>query len=137
MTDAAPARVWDLWADASRWPEWNPGIVAAELHGPFAVGSTATIRFDRGRPLTFEVTAVEHERLFVDEARLPGARMGHEHALERADDRWRIRNRIYIAGPLGRVYALLLGRRIRASMDEMVRRERELAEADRPAASSP
>ena len=54
--------------------------------------------------------------------------MGHEHTIEPAGDRIRIRNRIYIDGPLARVYAMLLGPRIRAAMPEMLRRERELAE---------
>ena len=37
-TSAAPERIWRLWADVARWPEWNGDIERIELEGPFAPG---------------------------------------------------------------------------------------------------
>ncbi len=120
-TSAPAEAVWALWEDPARWAEWNPEIVEASLDGPFALGGRATIRFRRGRPLTFTITALERPRLFTDETRLPGATMGHEHRIEAGE----LRHTLYLEGPLARVYALLLGRRMRREAASFA--ERELA----------
>jgi hypothetical protein len=127
-TAVAPERIWALWEDASRWGEWNQQIAEASLEGRFAEGSTAKIRFKRS-PMTmrFSITNVEAGRLFVDETRLPGARMGHEHRVERADNGSLIRHRLYIDGPLERLYVALLGRQMGASVETFGPREAEIA----------
>jgi hypothetical protein len=126
---ARPAAVWELWENPDRWPDWNPAIAGAELLGPFAVGTTAVIRF-RGRPaMKFDVTAVDAERLFVDEARLPGARMGHEHRLEQAGAGVSVTHRIYFRGPLASLWGALMGRRIRRDLVSFLDREQRLGEA--------
>ena len=126
---ADAAAVWALWEDPSRWKEWNPQITEAQLRGPFAVGSSARIRFKRSlRPLTFEITALEPEHLFTDEARLPGTRLGHEHRLERDGETTRISHRLYFDGTAERIYALLMGRQMRAAVRQFGERERRLVE---------
>jgi hypothetical protein len=126
---ADAAAVWALWEDPRRWKDWNPQIAEAQLRGPFAVGGSARIRFKRSpRPLTFEITALEPGRLFTDEARLPGTRLGHEHLLERDGETTRIMHRLYFDGPAERIYVLLMGRRMRAAVRQFVERERGLVE---------
>jgi hypothetical protein len=129
---ASAAAVWELWEDATRWRDWNDQIASAELHGPLAVGTKARIRFKRSMPLVFTITALEHGRLLTDEARLPGARLGHEHRVDTTSrGAARIRNRLYLDGPAERLWALLLGRQMQASVRRFVQREPELAEASR------
>lgn len=129
-TRAAPAAIWALWDDPARWPDWNEQIADAKLHGPFAVGTTARIRFRRApRALTFTITALEVGRRFTDETRLPGVRLGHEHAVAKDGAATRISHRLYFDGPAQRIYALLMGRQMRAAVVRFCARERELAEA--------
>ena len=126
---AHAAAVWALWEDPARWKDWNPQIAEARLRGPFALGSSARIRFRRSpRALTFEITALEPGRMFTDEARMPGARLGHEHLLEPDGETTRIVHRLFFDGPAERIYALLMGRQMRAAVQEFVERERALVE---------
>lgn len=128
-TSAEPAAIWALWADPARWSEWNEQIERAELDGELRVGATARIKFKRGGTVKFEVTAVEPERLFVDEARFPGARLGHEHRLSPAAGGCEVTHRLYVEGPLAALWSLMLGRkRMRESVARFTERERELAE---------
>ena len=131
-TTASPAAVWALWEDPKRWPEWNKDIASvADFDQPLALGGTARVRLKGSLPMQFHITALESRRLFTDEARLPGARMGHEHHLEPLPDGGaRIGNRLYIRGPLERLYAAVLGRRMRASVQQFVRSEKALAESE-------
>jgi len=140
-TSAAPSAIWALWADPARWADWNEQIQHAELdRETLQVGAQARIKFKRGGTVKFEVTAVEPERLFVDEARFPGARVGHEHRLSPAGGGCEITHRLYVEGPLSGVWSRMLGRkRMRESVARFTDRERELAEpkAQPPAKKRP
>jgi len=119
---ADPAAVWERWADAGRWSEWNTGVAAARLEGPFLSGTTALIRFRGGLRLRFLITECVPERSFTDEARLPFAWLGHEHRVEPYTGGSRLSHRIYFRGPLAPLYGLLAGRRIRVALAESVER---------------
>src|SRR5689334_9066175 len=95
--DVAPAAVWErAYADAEAWPRWNAEIKSARLDGPLALGAKAKIVFGTGLRLRFHVVEFDQERLFTDESRLPGARMGHRHLVEpTADGGSRLTNTIY------------------------------------------
>lgn len=115
------------YADASAWPTWNDALAAASLDEPFVVGSRARVRFRTGLRLRFTLVEVEDGRLFTDESRLPGARMGHRHELEPTDDGVRLVNTIYIDGPLARLWAPILGPQAKRGLPGWQRRAAELA----------
>lgn len=133
--------VWSsAYADASAWPAWNDALASAELLGPFVACSRARVRFRTGLRLCFTLVEVEPERVFTDESRLPGARMGHRHELLPLPARdgsaagVRLVNTIYIRGPLARVWALVLGPQAKRGLPGWQRRAAALAgpAADRP-----
>ena len=122
------AAVWSAaYADAFAWPAWNDALAAASLDEPFIVGSRARVRFRTGLRLRFTLTEVEPERVFTDESRLPGARMGHRHELQPIADGVRLVNEIYICGPLARLWAPILGPQARKGLPGWQRRAAALA----------
>lgn len=130
--------VWShAYADASAWPAWNDALASAALSEPFAVGSRARVRFRTGLRLRFTLTEVEPERVFTDESRLPGARMGHRHELEPLPDAAGVRltNTIYIRGPLARLWAPILGPQAKKGLPDWQRRAVALAAGSPPAAA--
>jgi hypothetical protein len=75
------------------------------------------------------VTELEPERALALEARFPGARLGHEHRLRPGTNSVAISHRIYVAGPLAGLWALMIGRkRMREQVVRLAERERELTE---------
>jgi uncharacterized protein YndB with AHSA1/START domain len=135
---ADAADIWALWADPKRWPDWNEQIERAEVEGALALGTEVRIKFRRGGTVRFEVTELEPERLFIDEARFPGARLGHEHRLDAGRNSVEISHRLYVTGPLAGLWSLFLGRkRLRESVTRFVERERELTEPKARASSKP
>jgi hypothetical protein len=108
--EVAPATVWEkAYRDADAWPRWNAELKRARLDGPLAVGAEARIVFRTGLRLSFRVVEFEDGRLFTDEARLPGARMGHRHLVEPTATGARLTNTIYIDGPLAGLWRRILG----------------------------
>jgi hypothetical protein len=103
--------IWELaYASADAWPRWNEAIRSAELDEPLALGATARIVFRSGLRLRFRVVEFEQGRLFTDEARLPGARIGHRHLLERHGEHGSLLvNTIYIEGPLAWLWRRIIG----------------------------
>jgi len=127
----SPADVWEkAYADAAAWPRWSDELKSAELDGPLRLGATAKIAFKTGLRLRFEVVEFETGRLFTDEARLPGARMGHRHLVEpAADGGSRLTNTIYIEGPLAPLWRWILGPRAARSLPDAQRQIITLASA--------
>lgn len=109
--DAAPAAIWDnAYIDADSWLLWNPELKRATLDGPLADGAEAKIAFRTGLRLRFRVVEFDDGRLFTDEARLPGARMGHRHLVEPTSNGGsKLTNTIYIEGPLTSIWRRILG----------------------------
>lgn len=104
------ASVWEkAYADAGAWPKWNAELKRATLDGPLALGAKAKIVFRTGLRLRFHVVEFEQGRLFTDESRLPGARMGHRHRVEPTENDSRLTNTIYIEGPLAPLWRRILG----------------------------
>lgn len=127
--DTAPAAVWErAYADAEAWPAWNSELKSAELDGPLRLGATARIRFKTGLRLRFTVVEFEEGRLFTDESRLPGARMGHRHLVEPTGEGGsRLTNTIYIEGPLTPVWQRIMGPRAARSLPGAQRAVLEIA----------
>jgi hypothetical protein len=108
--EIAPAAVWEkAYRDADAWPRWNAELKTAKLDGPLAAGAEARIVFRTGLRLRFRVVEFEDGRLFTDESRLPGARMGHRHLVEPTQSGARLTNTIYIEGPLAGLWRRILG----------------------------
>lgn len=103
--------VWEkAYADAGAWPRWNAEIKRASLDGPLALDASAKIVFGTGLRLRFRVVEFEAGRLFTDESRLPGARMGHRHLVEPVEGGGsRLTNTIYIEGALSPLWRRILG----------------------------
>ena len=47
-TTASPQAAWKIWSDTSTWPEWNPDVQSMTLNGPFAPGTTGTMKTKQG-----------------------------------------------------------------------------------------
>jgi hypothetical protein len=117
------------YADAAAWPKWNAEIKRAGLDGPLALGARAKIVFRTGLRLRFEVVEFEQGRLFTDESRLPGARMGHRHLVEATETGSRLTNTIYIEGPLAPLWRRILGPAAARTLPDAQRTVAELAGA--------
>jgi hypothetical protein len=110
QTEATAASVWTLaYADVDAWPRWNAEIKRASLEGTLRAGAAAMIVFRTGLRLRFRVVEFEDGRLFTDESRLPGARMGHRHLVEPTESGSRLTNTIYIEGPLTPLWRRIMG----------------------------
>ena len=72
-TSAAPATIFARWADMATWPTWNLDTEWVRLDGPFATGSTGSLKPKGGPKVRFVIERLVPEREFVDVSLLLGA----------------------------------------------------------------
>lgn len=71
QSTASPEHVFAVLADPQRWSEWNEGVAAIRLEGPFASGTRAEMIFPDGSALPFRLTWVERAAGYEDVTDLP------------------------------------------------------------------
>ena len=99
-TTASPEQVWPLYADVNRWLEWDSGLEAVTLDGPFAVGSSGTLQVEGQPPLTWTLTDVVENAVFTDVTEIPGvATLTFVHRIEPAAVGATITHEVLIEGP--------------------------------------
>jgi hypothetical protein len=117
LSRASREDVWSLWSDATGWPGWNPTIAETSLNGPFAEGTTGSLKPTHGPRTKMVLRDVRPGAGFADVARLPGAEMRVEHeVVEGADGGTRVTERAVLSGRLARLWSLLLGRQLQRDM---------------------
>lgn len=116
--DATPSAVYALWASPSAWHAWDPDVRSAQLDGDSPrVGATGRIVPASGPSARFVVVEAEQGRRFVNESRLPGARMVFDHLVEPEGLGSIATVTVGVRGPLAALWALLLHRSLRHAAD--------------------
>lgn len=114
-TEADPATLWRVWADPSRWGEWDAGLRSAELDGSFVTGATGTLRPASGPPSRFTIDRVDAGVGYRFTTRMPGARLVIDRAITGAGPTT-FRHEVAFDGPLAGLWSRLYGGRFRRQL---------------------
>lgn len=125
-TRATPAEIWKLWQDVENWKTWDVQIELSRIDGPFQTGTKGCTKFI-GTPLFKTLlTAVEPNKLVVQEAYLSFAKIISYQSMRQIDDKTEVTFEVEVRGPLSLLYAWMLGRfikkKIPVEMQQMLKR---------------
>ncbi|WP_447646625.1 SRPBCC family protein [Nocardioides zeae] len=121
LTTATTAQVWDRWTDPTTWQVDDPGVAWAQFDPAVREGATGTVKNHGTPPQRITFTRVEHERAMDFAIRLPLATLTVTHDVEPDGERTRLTHGVTIDGPLHRVYAMLVGRKLARGLPAVVR----------------
>lgn len=110
-------KLWRVWTDPDRFPDWDPRELYTKLNGLFAVGSTIVSK-QKGNPggTATICTIIEGERWAVTTP-LPGGQLLIDHLISRAgNNKITVTKRYAVSGPLSVLFRLYYGRKVRRSM---------------------
>jgi hypothetical protein len=129
---ADPRAVWSRYVDVEHWRDWSRhGVEWSRIDGPFAVGTKGKSKPPGSRPLKFELVDVKPDVSFASEARLPGAHLRFDHAIEPSALGSRITHRVTLDGPLAFLYTRAVRRSVERGLPDGVERLASLSAADR------
>jgi Polyketide cyclase / dehydrase and lipid transport len=109
--DASPARVWNVFSDVERWPEWTASVTRlTALDGPgLAVGKRFEIKQPRLPKLVWQVTKVDEGGSWTWEQQSPGGRTIAVHEIiAQPGGGTLVRQRLDQQGPIGGLVARLM-----------------------------
>ncbi|MFE9429059.1 SRPBCC family protein [Kitasatospora sp. NPDC006697] len=85
-TTAAPAAVWELWADVANWGAWNADITSITIDGPFAEGSLITMVPGGQDAVELRLSEVVEHQHFADQAEFGTLVLRTSHRLAPGED---------------------------------------------------
>jgi hypothetical protein len=98
--DVSAEAIWSLYEDVTTWPHWDAQAELITRDGPFAAGTTGTMKFKGREPLHYRLAKVEPLREFVDETPVGPLAVRVSHRLEPlSSGRLRITYSAEIDGP--------------------------------------
>src|SRR5215831_14188362 len=125
VLEAEPARLWAVWTDVARWPEWDTTKEIARLDGAFEPGVSGWAKQRGNLGGSFTITVVEAGRRWVTECPVPLGKVVFDHVLEPvAPGRVRVVKRVGVQGgfaPLLRLFAPKMRREIAESLAALER----------------
>ncbi len=99
-TDASAGAIWSLYEDVTSWPEWDAEAEEITRDGPFATGTTGTMKFAGQGLLRYRLTRVEPLNEWIDETAVDQIVVHVAHRLEPlAGGRLRLTYAAEIDGP--------------------------------------
>src|ERR1700687_4339483 len=112
-SSASPATVWKIWSDTTTWPQWNPDVQSMTLSGPFAAGTTGTMKAKQGTRQV-QLTEVVPGRSFrLETTVIPLTRFAFDCQVATGPaGKTSISQAIRVGGPLGGLVGRVMCRQI-------------------------
>lgn len=120
---ASPERVWRIWSDVSTWPQWNPDVLSVAIEGPFVSGARGQMTTRAGGTHEITLRDVRPGRSFqLETSPIPLGRFRFECEVRPAGEEGStISQSVTILGPLGPLYSTMMGPRIAAGFEPLLR----------------
>ena len=129
-TSASPAAVWKVWSDTTTWPQWNPDVQAMTLNGPFAAGTTGTMKTKQGTRQVQLAEVVPGRSFRLETSVIPLTRFAFEcQVVAGPAGKTTISQAIRVGGPLGSVVGGMMGRQIADTFSALLQGLARQAEA--------
>ena len=110
-----------LWAAPMTWASWDPDVTEVQFSGEAILGASGWMRPSSGPATTFEIVALETDRLLTTTSRMPGAKLLFEHRAEPLDASTRVTVTIGVDGPLRWFWRRVLGKSFAGAAERNVR----------------
>jgi uncharacterized protein YndB with AHSA1/START domain len=112
-TVASPEAVWKIWSDTPHWQDWNPDVQSMTLNGPFAAGTTGTMKTKQGTRAIELAEVVPGKSFRLETTVIPLTRFAFECQVAAGPGgKTTISQGIRVGGPLGGLVGGMMGRQI-------------------------
>jgi hypothetical protein len=130
QTRATPETIWKLWSDPSTWDEWNPNVSRMEMNGPFVNGSTGVMHTHGGQQHAVQLANIQPGKSFDLQTQvIPLTPFTFHCEVVSGTNGSTISQSVQLGGPLAFLFSPLMGDRIAASFEPLLKGLSDKAEA--------
>lgn len=121
-TSASPQAAWKIWSDTSTWPEWNPDVQSMTLNGPFAAGTTGTMKTKQGTRAIVLTEVVPGASFRLETTVIPLTRFAFVCKVSPGSGgKTTLSQAILVGGPLGGLLGGMMGKQIADTFPPLLR----------------
>lgn len=117
---------WRIWTDVSNWHTWDTPLREAKLENTFQEGSKGTFVTQQGQRSSFTITEYKPLQSYAFTTQLPGAKLRVRRYFSSEKT---FTHHVTFSGPLGFLFALLLGRGFMKDLPPVMENLKRIAEA--------
>ena len=128
-TTAAATSIWTIWADVSRWAEWDTELDSARLEGDFRLGATGKLTPKKGPQSKFVISQLVDGESYTFTTQLPFCKLHVARFLCRQDSGTSFTHEVSFDGLLSVVFAKLLGKRFQLVLPGVMQNIKRMAES--------
>jgi hypothetical protein len=133
LVNAAPERVFALYADVPNWNRWDPDTKASSISGPFQTGTGGSLTPTKGNTVPMLLTSVVPNHSFTVEAKIPLFRMVFEHELRPVGNATKVIHRVTFSGALAFLLGRVIGTQLKKGLPVTLAKLKATAEATKGA----
>ena len=132
---APPERVWQVFSDVERWPEWTPTVDSVERldAGRIHIGAKTRIRQPKLPVAIWEVTELKEGEFFEWVSKAPGIKTTGVHRVTSTPEGTVATATIIQEGPLGWLFGRLYAKLTRDYIATETAKLKEISESSNPA----
>jgi hypothetical protein len=129
LINAAPERVFRLYADVSSWSQWDPSIQYASIEGELKRGTKGRVKPTSGPAAKMVITEVTVNKSFTAVTRLPLCSMRFVHELVLSGQGTEAVHKVLFSGLLSPLFEPLIGAVIRRELPLAMQGLKQAAES--------
>ncbi|WP_168733658.1 SRPBCC family protein [Deinococcus sp. Arct2-2] len=127
----SPEVFWPIWTDVPGWPRWDTPLLRAQLTGAFVLGASGQLVDRNQRTSRFTLTECRPLMSYAYTVRLPGAALQVRRVITSTTSTpssLNFQHQVRFTGPLGFLWARVLGRSFRQILPEVMNQLVQLVE---------
>jgi hypothetical protein len=126
QTTADKEIFWRVWTDVKNWHTWDTPLREAKLEGAFTRGSKGTLVTQQGQRSSFVISEHTPVQSYAFTTQLPGAKLTVRRYFSSASA---FTHHVTFSGPLGFLFAALLGGGFMKALPPVMENLKRIAEA--------
>jgi len=131
-TTATRPAIWARWSDPATWGDWDKGLKAAAIDGPFGVGASGWITPLKGPKAAFLIEEMDPEVSYTFATSMPGAKLRvRREFVATASGETVFRHIVWFDGAMAWLFSRLYGKQFRRALPPTMQALAVLAEVDR------
>jgi hypothetical protein len=127
-TTASPEKIWSIWMDIDRWPEWDTELKLTQFEGKVMLGATGMLVPKTGPKAKFEIAQLSWGESYTFVTQLILCKLYVHRYLRVNDNKTIFTHEVSFEGLTAGLFSKLLGKQFKLVLPDVMQNLRAIAE---------